>query len=1111
MPEHLRALVVVLVLSTAVFAFVHRPACALIGRKDYTRKRNLWFALTLTAFLSSSFWLYALIAIPLVVYAYSRETNPSALYFFLLFVLPTAGIAIPGMGLINYFFDLSHARILALFILFPALVALLARGAAPPFGRTGPDKILLAYILFTVALYVRATTLTDTARQAFYMFIDVFLPYFVISRSLQDTRAFRVALTSLIVAIMIVALVAVFETARHWAIYQSVVAPLGLAERNVGSFGAYVFRGGMLRATAIAGQPIALGYLMVIGIGLCLYLQRFINHKLTRVLGIALLVAGLIASISRGPWTGAAALVIIFLFTGRNAIPRVTVFMMASIVILSLIALLPGGERLIDLLPFIGETEQETIVGRQSLLEASMTVIGRNPWFGSVNYLQAPELASLRSGLGIIDIVNSYIQVTLDKGLVGLSLFVGFFLLILFGTYRAMRLLRDKRSEEYLLGRALFATLLSILLIIFTVSSITVIPIMYWSVAGMSIAYAQMVRRQMRAQAMIPAAKTPETDAIPPADVRAGKKIVSRLLTSGLIVLVNLTLGLSVSSSARAATAANAQSPLGINLNGVSYYSPEQPFLNIFKTSGAWITHSNTQWNTGEEQYLQLDASGYPTTLTASSADPNSPQVFTSVGVLLNGSLPSTPNGRYPAGQYVVLYDGEGTLTLGFDARLVSSSPGRYVINVATPSAAGIDLRITSTDPNHTGNYLRNIRLVKAENEPALNSGQLFNPTFLSLLQRFRVLRFMDWLRTNGNPLSSWSNRPLLTDATWATNKGVPLEVVVQLANAISADAWVNIPHKADDEYITQMAKLVHRRLGLSQKVYVELSNEVWNGAFPQFQYAANQGQALWPKQPGGGAGFTWNRNWYGMRVAQMCDIWKSVWRADANRVICVLGAQAANAWTATQSLNCPYWTAGAPCSGHGIGAVAIAPYFGRSGVPVAWTSDPDGGLASLFTSLYSQNDPSIPPGGALAQASSWESNYVAALGPYKLPLIAYEGGQHYVSFLKGTAALTNLYIAANRDSRMGVAYTTYLQQWKANGGQLFVFFNDVSTYTQYGEWGALESVMQTTVPLSSAPPNWQAIQSFITDNACWWSGCVGTIPAAPTPMAPSNLVYPHD
>src|SRR5690349_16600050 len=98
-------------------------------------------------------------------------------------------------------------------------------------------------------------------------------------------------------------------------------------------------------------------------------------------------------------------------------------------------------------------------------------------------------------------------------------------------------------------------------------------------------------------------------------------------------------LGLSISSSAPAATTANAQSPLGMNLNGVSSYSPEQPFMNIFKTSGGWTTHSNTHWDTGEEQYLQLDASGYPTTLTASSADPNSPQLFNSVGVVVQRSF----------------------------------------------------------------------------------------------------------------------------------------------------------------------------------------------------------------------------------------------------------------------------------------------------------------------------------------------------------------------------------------------------------------------------------------------------------------------------------------
>ena len=55
-----------------------------------------------------------------------------------------------------------------------------------------------------------------------------------------------------------------------------------------------------------------------------------------------------------------------------------------------------------------------------------------------------------------------------------------------------MRSIADRGSEEYLLGRVLLATLLAILFMIFTVSSISIIPIIYWSVAGLAVAYAQM-------------------------------------------------------------------------------------------------------------------------------------------------------------------------------------------------------------------------------------------------------------------------------------------------------------------------------------------------------------------------------------------------------------------------------------------------------------------------------------------------------------------------------------------------------------------------------------------------------------------------------------------
>jgi hypothetical protein len=540
---------------------------------------------------------------------------------------------------------------------------------------------------------------------------------------------------------------------------------------------------------------------------------------------------------------------------------------------------------------------------------------------------------------------------------------------------------------------------------------------------------------------------------------------------------------------------------MGINLEAVNDYSTEFPFLNAFLTASQWITHSDTTWDTKEEEYANLDANGWPITLT--SVNERSRQQYDSLGVLLFVGGFNTSNGYYPGGRYIVLYDGRGTLTYGSDATLVSRSPGRDVISVV-PSKNGIDLRITVTDPKHTGDYLHNVRLVSADNEGALKAGQIFNPKFLQLIQPFRALRFMDWFQTNGSAIRSWSDRPVPTQAFYGTPKGVPIEIAVQAANAVSADAWLNVPAMADDHYITQMATLVHRTLGSSQKVYVEYSNEVWNASFSQYNYAHSQGKALWPTPTladalahvlglswhRGSDGYEWNRNFYGMRTAQMCDLWKAAWGADQARVICVLGAQAAWSFSATESLKCPYWTQGAPCLRHGINAVAIAPYMGGD-VPSGWTSHPDGGLADLFSSVYSQNDPSIPKGGFLAQVADWQREYTRdVVGPYKLPLIAYEGGQ---TFASGATALNDLYVTANVDPRMADAYAKYFQQWKRLGGELFVYYNDVGVGGKYGSWGAIQSLMQTTVPLSSAPPKWQAIQNFISTTPCWWANCVSS------------------
>lgn len=565
---------------------------------------------------------------------------------------------------------------------------------------------------------------------------------------------------------------------------------------------------------------------------------------------------------------------------------------------------------------------------------------------------------------------------------------------------------------------------------------------------------------------------------------------------------------------AHAATPLNARSALGINVLSMNYYNDEQPFLNIFKTEGmsrstpdGWITHADSTWETHEEAYLQLDADGYPTTLVASTADPNRPQHFNSVGVLLLRGLGNSNAGKgppYRPGKYVVLYDGQGTLRYGFDAKLISSSAGRDVIDVANPTpGGGIDLRITSTDPRHTGNHIRNIRVVKAEEENLLKAGELFRPGYLKLMHKFAVIRLMQWLGIDdsGGAIVNWSDRSMPNDGGWGSERGVPIEIAVQLCNAVSADCWLNVPHAANDDYITHMARLVHDLLGPHQKLYIEFSNEVWNSGYAQYGYAAAHGRALWPGSRV--SDFDYNRNWFGMRTAQMCDTWKTIWRSDASRLVCVLGAQAANPYTATQALDCPLWRGAerAPCASHNINAVAIAPYFGGS-VPAAWTSQPDGGLASLFAAMNSRGDRSIPAGGWLGQISAFEAGYRQVLASYRLPLIGYEGGQTLVGFpaFQNDSPMVKLFIAANRDPRMAAAYTAALNAWKANGGQVWALFADVGQPSQYGEWGALESFLDAELPSDSTPPKWRAIQTFIAANPCWWPGCAGAIADAAEP-----------
>lgn len=504
MPEHIRALIVIIALAAIVFAFARRPAADLIPLQDFTRRRNIWFSLTILAFLSPGFWIYAGATTIVLSLTRKREHNQISLFFLLLFLIPPATIQIPGMGLINYLLALDHVRLLALLILLPAFFTLRNRTGTLPFGRTGPDKLLALYLVLNALLQLRETTLTDTLRQTLYLVIDVFLPYYVTSRALKQFSDFKDAMLAFTLAAMVLALIGVFEYTRHWLLYSSLTNALGLQW----GMSNYLGRGGSLRASASTGQAIVLGFVISVAIGFYLFLHAGVRSRLQQHLGALLLAGGLFATLSRGPWVGTAIILTTFIATGKNAVKRLVLLALAGALSIPLLSITPGGNKLIDLLPYIGTIEKGNITYREELFANSMIVIERNPLFGSIDYLSTPEMQSMMQGEGIIDIVNSYLAIALSSGLIGLALFTGFFTIIALGIFNILRSSRAKDDEVLRLGRALLATLVGALVTISTVSSISVIPVVYWSLAGLGAAYIQMMRIADRSSAFKPAAQS---------------------------------------------------------------------------------------------------------------------------------------------------------------------------------------------------------------------------------------------------------------------------------------------------------------------------------------------------------------------------------------------------------------------------------------------------------------------------------------------------------------------------------------------------------------------------------------------------------------------------
>lgn len=516
------------------------------------------------------------------------------------------------------------------------------------------------------------------------------------------------------------------------------------------------------------------------------------------------------------------------------------------------------------------------------------------------------------------------------------------------------------------------------------------------------------------------------------------------------------------------------QASLGINTNEISYLDASMPFIDLFRPA-----------NPFQDNVLHLppativyDGNGWPSNLNGGQA-----------GTRFLGELPAD---TIPAGHYTVLYDGEGELRYGNDAKLLSHAQGRDTIDLDAGTNGRLDASLIIVQSN-PANPLRNIRIlppggicrhqpekrVADANACTAETGEylsfvehydsiIFNPDYLDFMKDFRTIRFMPISGITRNPVVHWQDRPHLQKATWGGNysqRGAPLEIMVELANRLHKDAWFNLPHAADDEYVREFATYVRDNLDPDLKIYLEYSNEVWNATFNHREYTQQQGIARGLSRNAVEAGY----RFYALRSREVFNIWEQVF-GNHERFVRVIGGWDTRADFAKEVLSYQDTYQYAD-------ALAIAPYFGGNikGFREAKTVDDIFALTTAPDSYRS-----------LPQVLEHVKKQADIAAQFGLDLLGYEGGQGLVDWAtrKPEQMPNPLFYQANRDPRMGELYSQFLTGWSQAGGKLLMLFSAPRACGWYGCWGLKESIRQ---PLTQAP-KYAAVMQFMQNHLPWWT-----------------------
>jgi hypothetical protein len=461
-----------------------------------------------------------------------------------------------------------------------------------------------------------------------------------------------------------------------------------------------------------------------------------------------------------------------------------------------------------------------------------------------------------------------------------------------------------------------------------------------------------------------------------------------------------------------------AKPQMGVNLEGVIDYARSMMFVDLMKSARRFGSPS-VPW----DEKAPVDEHGWPTG---------------DAGVVVAADvLP-------PAGDYQFSCTGRCELGLVNTKGSVNNLTYNPQTNTTTATVTVLD-----GSPNiflsftKTSGGIKNARLLR----PGYTADQMFTREFLASLAPFSTLRLMDFTRTNESEVVDWKDRATPADALQTSPKGCAWEFGIALANQAKKDLWINIPTRASDDYVRQLAKLLKDSLDKDRVVYVEYSNEVWNAMFIQSNFnleAAKKEIAAGDKtltEDGTDSNqYYWGWKRVSKRIVEISNLFREVFGDAAinSRIRPVLASQSAQVFMARMQVEYIDKHFGPPSKF--IYGLAGAPYLS----PEEKVANKDGAtIDDLIKSLAS---------------NPWATNctyqYLLLARYYRLHQLCYEGGIG----IEGEQNLT-VKLATNRDPRIGKVITDHFNTWYGQGGELFMYYNLCSPWGKWGAWGLTDDI----------------------------------------------------